>query len=106
MTGTLPKIKGFDRQGEPELRAGENGGLELAFNLMPPATASGEERSPELFETFEKVLSTHLGVTVTRDDRETFLIAKPDTETPAKLAAYLSSFWKEYAPAPTTRMHE
>ena len=27
MTGTLPKIKGFDRQREPELRAGENGAI-------------------------------------------------------------------------------
>lgn len=32
----LPKIKGFDRQGEPELRDDENGALELVFNFMPP----------------------------------------------------------------------
>lgn len=93
----LPKIKGFDRQGEPELRAGENGGLELVFNFMPPTTAAGEERSPELFEHFEKVLSTHLGVAVLRDDRETFVIAAPHEDTGARIVAYLSSFWKEHA---------
>jgi hypothetical protein len=49
MNAPLPKIKGFDRQGEPELRRGENGALELVFNFMPPMTAAGEERSPELF---------------------------------------------------------
>ena len=53
MTATLPKIKGFDRQGEPELRHGDNGALELVFNFMPPTTAAGEEREPELFEHFE-----------------------------------------------------
>jgi hypothetical protein len=93
----LPKIKGFDRQGEPELRGGENGGLELVFNFMPPTTAAGEERSPDLFENFEKVLSAHIGVAVACDDRETFIIAAPKDGTAEKLATYLSSFWKEHA---------
>ena len=81
MTSALPAIKGFDRQGEPELRAGDNGGLELVFNFMPPATASGEERAPELFEKFETVLAQVLGVRVLRDDRETFIIAAPKPGT-------------------------
>jgi hypothetical protein len=96
-TPKLPAIKGFDRQGEPELRAGENGALELVFNFMPPMTAAGEERSPDLFEHFEKILSTHLGVAVVRDDRETFVIAAPHEHTGAKLAKYLSSYWKDHA---------
>jgi hypothetical protein len=29
-------IQGFDSNGEPELRQGEDGGLELMFNFMPP----------------------------------------------------------------------
>ena len=45
VTRALPKIKGFDRQGEPELRHGENGALELMFNAMPPSSFSGDERS-------------------------------------------------------------
>jgi hypothetical protein len=97
MPPSLPSIKGFDRQGEPELRAGENGALELVFNFMPPMTAAGEERAPDLFEHFEKVLSAHLGVTVTRDDREVFLIPQPKPETAAQLADYLSTFWKNHA---------
>jgi hypothetical protein len=97
MPPPLPIIKGFDRQGEPEIRAGENGALELVFNFMPPMTAAGEERSPELFEEFEKNLSAYLGVSVTRDDRETFVIAKPKPESATQLAVYLSSFWKEHA---------
>ena len=97
MTSALPAIKGFDRQGEPELRAGDNGGLELVFNFMPPATASGEERAPELFEKFETVLAQVLGVRVLRDDRETFIIAAPKPGTAETLAAYLSNFWKTHA---------
>jgi hypothetical protein len=93
----LPKIKGFDRQGEPELRASENGGLELVFNFMPPMTAAGEERAPDLFEDFEKALSSHLRVTVIRDDRKTFIIAKPSEDTAAQLSDYLSNFWKAHA---------
>ena len=34
----LPVIKGFDRNGEPELRTSENGALEIVFNFMPPQT--------------------------------------------------------------------
>ena len=79
------------------MRTGDNGGLELVFNFIPPMTAAGEERAPELFEAFEKFLSDHLGVTVTRDDRETFIIAAPKDDTAARLAAYLSTFWKEHA---------
>ena len=97
MTNPLPTIKGFDRQGEPELRAGEKGALELVFNFMPPQMASGEEREPELFDKFETVLSNALGVAVTRDDREVFLIASPQADTAARAAAYLSSFWKDHA---------
>jgi hypothetical protein len=93
----LPKIRGFDRQGEPELRAGDNGALELVFNFMPPMTASGEERAPALFEVFEAILSNHLGVTVARDDREMFIISSPLPDTAEKLAAFLSSFWKQHA---------
>ena len=93
----LPRIKGFDRNGEPELRSGENDALEIVFNFMPPQTASGEGREPELFETFEAVLSKALGVAVSRDDREMFVIAKPDADTAERAAAYLSSFWKEHA---------
>jgi hypothetical protein len=43
------------------------------------------------------VLSAHLGVPVTRDDREVFLIPQPKPETAVQLAAYLSAFWKDHA---------
>ena len=96
-TPPLPKIRGFDRQGEPELRHGENGGLELIFNFMPPRTATGVERMPDLFEHFESVLTDVLSVKVTRDDRELFLIAEPKPETAGRLANYLDTFWRDHA---------
>lgn len=104
MAGTLPKIKGFDRQGEPELQHGDNGALELMFNFMPPSSSSGEEREPQLFETFEVELSKVLGVAVTRDDRELFVIAKPKSDTPEVLASYLAGFWKEHAKVLRTKI--
>ena len=36
MASILPKIKGFDRQGEPELRAGENGAIKCV-SVYPQA---------------------------------------------------------------------
>jgi hypothetical protein len=93
----LPKIKGFDHQGEPELRHGPDGTLELVFNFMPPMTSSGEAREAELFEQFETELSNVLGVSVTRDDRESFLITAPKSDTAEVLTNYLSTFWKAHA---------
>jgi hypothetical protein len=93
----FPKIRGFDRQGEPELRAGENGAIELVFNFMPPLTSSGAERQPELFDKFEAVLARHVGVPVARDDREVFVISHPKPETASQIAAYLAAFWNEHA---------
>lgn len=103
MSKAPPRIKGFDRQGEPELRLGDSGALELIFNFMPPMTAAGEERYPEIFETFEAELTKVLGVPVARDDREHFIIAAPKADTADTLAAYLSNFWKEHAKALSSR---
>lgn len=95
----LPPIRGFDRSGEPELRREEGGALALVFNALPPVSDSGRARSPEIFEGFEAALSAACGARVMRDDRETFLVEKPAPDTAARLADYLSRFWKAHAPA-------
>ena len=94
----MPRISGFDDQGEPGLHRRHDGAIELRFQFMPPESAEDGERSPELFTAFEQVLSEELGVAVMRDDREQFLIVEPKADTAQTLATYLSAFWRDHAP--------
>jgi hypothetical protein len=91
-------VTGFDSAGEPEIRSGENGALEIMFNFMPPLDGADDANPHPVFETFEKVLSTELGVEVRRDDRELFIIPKPAADTAARAKAFLETFWRDYFP--------
>jgi hypothetical protein len=91
-------VQGFDSYGEPEIRNGKNGALEIMFNFMPPLNGSDDANTHPIFETFENVLSKELGVEVQRDDRELFIIAKPAADTAARAKAFLETFWKDYFP--------
>jgi hypothetical protein len=91
-------VTGFDSAGEPEIRTGDNGALEIMFNFMPPLNGADDANPHPVFETFEKVLSKELGVDVRRDDRELFVIAKPTADTAVRAKAFLEGFWKDYFP--------
>jgi hypothetical protein len=93
-------VTGFDSDGEPEIRAGDNGAIEIMFNFMPPMNGT-PDASPEMdafFDRFETVLADALGVEVVRDDRELFIIPKPEPDTVARAKGYLESFWTEAWP--------
>jgi hypothetical protein len=86
-------IVGFDSAGEPELRAGDNGALEIVFNFMPPLNEAGDPNAHPVFDTFEILLAKALDVDVVRDDRELFVIFKPQPDTMAKTKIFLETFW-------------
>jgi hypothetical protein len=93
------EIKGFDSHGEPELRQGADGGLERMFNFMPPLNDAADPNPHPIFETFEVVLANALGVVVTRDDRELFLIPMAQPDTAARAQKFLETFWRSAWPA-------
>jgi hypothetical protein len=86
-------VQGFDSAGEPELRLTGDGTLEIMFNFMPPLNGADDANPDPLFDTFEVVLSKALGVEVIRDDRELFVVPKPQPDTMARTKAFLESFW-------------
>ncbi len=90
----LIPVKGFDSDGEPELKIFSDGHIEIMFNFMPPLNGKPEAKDSTYWDSFEQALSTHLGVEVSRDDRELFVIAKPKKSTADKLKLYLESYWE------------
>lgn len=88
-------VKGFDKDGEPEIKIFQDGHIEILFNFMPPLNAKEEQLESEYWDNFEKVLSTHLNVEVLRDDRELFIIHLPKKSTSKKIELFLESYWEE-----------
>jgi hypothetical protein len=86
-------IRGFDSSGEPEIWAGDASGIEIVFNFMPPLNGADDPNPHPVFDTFEVVLARVLGVDVVRDDRELFLIPKPQPDTIARAQVFLETFW-------------
>jgi hypothetical protein len=89
----MTSVTGFDSAGEPEIRFGDSGALEIVFNFMPPLNETGDANPHRVFDTFEVVLAKALGVEVVRDDRELFVIPKPQADTVAKTKIFLETFW-------------
>jgi hypothetical protein len=46
-------IVGFDSAGEPELRLGEHGALEIVFNFMPPLNGADDPNPHPVFDTVQ-----------------------------------------------------
>lgn len=82
-------VSGFDPEGEPEIREMSDGSLMVVFNFMPPSYAEEEEAK---YADFEKQLEQVIGVPVQREDREVFLIQKPQRGTTEKLKTFLEGY--------------
>lgn len=85
-------VKGFDVDGEPEIKLFDDGHIEIMFNFMPPLNGNEEQEESDYWDNFENTLSTHLDVEVLRDDRESFVIQNPKKSTLKKLELYLESY--------------
>lgn len=82
-------VSGFDPAGEPEIRQMSDGTLVAIFNFMPPSYAQDEELE---YADFDEQLQRAIGVPIRRDDRELFVIPKPQGDTIAKLTAFLAGY--------------
>ena len=54
-----------------------------------------DEGTEAVFENFEVKIQQALGVPVRRDDREVFVIAKPEPDTAEKAKAWLEAYRKK-----------
>lgn len=87
-------VSGFDREGEPVIKKQSDGSILVHFEAMPPFFAEDEGTESD-FENFEATLQEALGVPVRRDDREVFVIAKPNPDTAEKLKVWLEAYRKK-----------
>lgn len=83
---TIP-LSGFDPAGEPEVQVMADGALCLVCNFMPPSDVRDDEE--EFFSQFDQELERALGVPVTWEDRERFLIAAPAEDTLPRLTRFV-----------------
>ena len=87
-------VSGFDRDGEPVIKKWSDGSIWIHFEAMPPFFAEDEGTVAD-FENFEVKIQQALGVPVRRDDREVFVIAKPEPDTAEKAKAWLEAYRKK-----------
>ncbi|NNE00285.1 MAG: hypothetical protein HKN47_23450 [Pirellulaceae bacterium] len=84
-------VSGFDSDSEPVIKKWSDGTLSIVFEAMPPFFAE-EDGTESDFESFDVVIQDVLGVSVSRQDREVFVIDNPDPDTAAKAKAWLETF--------------
>lgn len=88
------KVKGFDKDGEPEIQLLRNGDLRLIFEFMPPLNGNDNQSGNIIFEDFDKELSKVIGKEIIWEDREVFHIEKAEKGDDKLLKKYLEEFWK------------
>lgn len=84
-------VVGFDKEGEPVIKRWSDGSLSIHFEAMPPFFAE-DNGTQKQFEQFETKLEAALGVAVTQDDREVFMIKNPKPDTAANAKKWLEAY--------------
>ncbi len=84
-------IIGFDPDGEPVIKKWSDGTIWIQFEAMPPFYAEGKGIDAE-FEHFDAKLQRALGVPVSWEDREVFIVKKPTEDTVKKAKQWLESY--------------
>ena len=82
---------------KPSLTLRKNGHLYLIVEMPPFVDGDGndidgDEDFPETWE-FENLIAEYTGVQVDREDREIFIIRKPNTDTINRVKEYLDNYW-------------
>ncbi|MFC0351972.1 hypothetical protein [Undibacterium danionis] len=85
------EVIGFDSEGEPSIGLQDDGSIHIMFNFMPPSYAH-ETIYARNFEDFEEQLTAAVDSKVNWEDRELFIIEKPNTDTQQKLIEFLSTY--------------
>jgi len=88
------EIEGFDPDGDPTIHKLADGKLQLVFEFMPPSWAMDE--TPEAFDTFDQQLASAIGTPVIWEDREFFLIERPQADTVQRIRQFLEALRRDH----------
>jgi hypothetical protein len=88
------RIVGFDKENEPVIKKWSDGTLWIHFGAMPPFFAV-DEGIEDNFQHFEQEIQAALGIPISREDRELFLIKNPASDTANKAKAWLEGFHQQ-----------
>jgi hypothetical protein len=90
-------LGGFDPEAEPIVREMRDGSLLLVFGFLPPLVAETDASKARRFDLdrFGDEIAKALDVPVTQDDREVFVIQKPEEDTVEKVRHFLASYWHD-----------
>jgi hypothetical protein len=86
------KLTGFDPVGEPVIRVMGDGSLLVVFNFMPPSWAPEGEGMGAFADFDEQQLERAAGVPVVWDDREVFVIQKPERDTVERVRKFIELY--------------
>ena len=93
---TIP-LPGFDPDGDPEIRRTADGHLWLVFNFMPPSWIPESEYADlGRCHDFDRRLEAAIGTSVVWEDREFFLIQRPQPDTVERIKRCLAEFRWEH----------
>ena len=87
-------VSGFDPDGEPVIKKWSDGSIWIQFEAMPPFFTE-EDGTEADFEHFENKIQEALGVPVSREDREVFVISSPEPDTAEKAKSWLEAYRNE-----------
>ena len=88
-------VTGFDADAEPQIHHMSDGSLQLMLEFMPPSFIADEDaEGVKSFDDFDKQLERAIGVPVLWEDRELFIIRKPQNDTAEKIKQFLEGYRK------------
>jgi hypothetical protein len=89
-------LVGFEPEAEPIVREMRDGSLLLIFGFMPPLVTESDPAKSQRFEltTFGTQVAEAASVPVAWDDRDVFVIPKPQNDTVERIGHFLASFWE------------
>ncbi|MGH7174038.1 MAG: hypothetical protein ACRELG_27515, partial [Gemmataceae bacterium] len=90
-------LAGFDPGVEPILREMCDGSLLLVFGFLPPLMAESDPSNAQRFniDTFGDALEKAACLPVIWDDREVFVIKRPEASTLERIRQFLANFWRK-----------
>jgi hypothetical protein len=88
-------LAGFEPGAEPVLREMRDGSLLLIFAFIPPRVTEGQPAKARRFDlnTFGAEVERAAGVPVAWDDKEVFVVQRPQGDTVERIRRFLQSFW-------------
>ena len=86
-------VPGFEPAAEPVIRQMRDGSLLLIFNCLPPITSDDDPSRRLDMDGFGGQLGEAAGVPLIWDDREVFVIPRPNAATVGRLCSFLLNYW-------------